>query len=412
MAFISAYSPPVIQTAPPPLVYVIPRHLRESTKVVKLSKEVHGRSVAPQKAMEAIENTLTDYSKQENLMGSLSHFAEKILHVSAKEIEIREADEVGWSGDKVFGIWKEGKCLKIFKIFQEGSKNFLPELFSLEFLKSAKLKNFSAPKIDALGKCVLKGEKYFLLCESVAPGKSLLQHYRNQLEFDDLKRAVFLCGQTLARLHQHVSGKPQGLPEELEKITREYLDKAIKNLKVFPQQGIDSDKLQAAFELTVEKLKSEPFATGVIHGDTKLINVFFDPETNTITWIDPPKLSDSIDHSGNPIGIPAKDFYSFIADIEYQQVVVALNENKQVSLKQIFSNEEMQKLKEAFSVGYKEAGGQLPTQSQLDFLSMAAHLYFIAFDSTSDPNCSIPEPLKSSKMRRMAKIFDDLRIRL
>ena len=97
MAFLPAFLPPVIKSAPPlPLVYVLPpRHLRESKRVMQLSVKEHERSISTQNAKKIAETTLTNYSKQENLMASLSHFAEKALQVSSKDIEIREADEVG-----------------------------------------------------------------------------------------------------------------------------------------------------------------------------------------------------------------------------------------------------------------------------------------------------------------------------
>lgn len=406
---------------PPPPAYVYialpehtPRLQRECEKVLLLSQQEHAKAVARPMATTTADRILTNYSKKVSFESCLKNFACKALRRSAAKLDIKAVEEVGYSGDQVYAVWDRtaNRAIAILKVFQESSENFFPEVFSLDYLSSKEMANFSSPQMRALGKCSYNDKNYFLLCESTAPGSSLLSHYKNGLNFTDLERGIKECGRTMATLHRSISGKPQALSEALEKKTRELLALAVEKLKAYPREGIDADKVAALFERTLADVKTEPFPAAVIHGDTKLINVFFEPQTNTVTWIDPPKLSESIDSSGHPIGIPAKDFYSFLADIEHQRFTFLLEENNQVRSKELLSQEQVERLKIAFSSGYKKAGGQIPTQKQLAFFSLAAHLYFIGTDRTQDKNCSILEPQKSSREYRMRNIYKDLAARL
>ncbi len=399
---------------PPPYEYTLPPHApryqRERDKVVRLSKQEQEGSLSRQTALEIVNHTLTNYSKSDNLIASLEAFAKKTLQIN--NCAIKEIDEVGSSGDMVYCVYdsKTNRSLGVLKVFQVSSANLFPEIFSLQFLNADP--DLSTPTIEALGKCAIKDKNYILLCESVAPGRSFLQHYKNSLPFEDLERGMRLCGQTLAKLHRHASTTHPSFPEPLEKRTREYLAQAEEKLNLNPQTGIDIEKLKKAFESAMTNVQSEALPASIIHGDTKFANVFFDPASDTVTLIDPPKLYESLEASGNAIGIPAKDFYSFLADIEHQQVQFYLDDNNRVCSKKVLSNTQVEKLKQAFSEGYQEAGGALPTTHQLEFFTLAAHLYFIGTDNTRNPNNTIPEPLKSSKKHRLAKIYKDLQARL
>jgi len=404
---------------PSPYVYVAlpehaPRLQRECSQVLLLSQQEQAKAIARQAAAASAKRILTNYSKKDSFDSCLKNFACKALGLSASSFDIKAVEEVGYSGDLVFAIKDRARnrSLGILKVFQESSDNFFPEVFSLNYLTSRGLANFSSPRMRALGRFHYGDNDYFLLCESTAPGSSLLGHYRNGLPFADLERGMKECGRTMAALHRSHRGKPQALSEALEKKTRELLLLAVEKLKAYPQCGIDVEKLAALYEKTLAEMKSEPLPTAVIHGDTKLINVFFEPQTNMVTWIDPPKLYESIDPDGMPNGIPAKDFYSFMADVEHQRFSFLLDENQKVRSKELLSLEQIEKLKKAFSLGYEEGGGKLPTQRQLAFFSLAAHLYFISSDRTRDKNSCIPEPQKSAREYRMKNIYSDVECRL
>lgn len=388
-------------------------HIRECKSIIRLSQQVQAKIVASSVATEIANQTLTDYTHARGLEESLKNVTKKILCTDSKSLKIIEADEIGYSGDKVYCVWDSdaNQPLAIIKVFQESSKNFFPEVFALNYLQSNHIPSFFSPQIKGFGKCLLQKKNCFFIVESIAPGCSLRRHYRESLPFADLERGIRECGRALAKLHQYAPGTPQSLPDYLEEGIRQDLDKAVEQLKTFPQERIDPEKLQKLFEKTLTDLKSEAFPTGVIHGDAKLINVFFEPRTDTVTWIDSSRLSASIDLLDGSIGNPAKDFYTFIADIEHQQIMYFL-ENDQICSKKLMSDEEIRKLVEAFTTGYQEGGAQTPTQKQLAFFSLAAHLYFIGRDSTKDVNRYIPEPLKNSKKYRMNKIFKDLETRL
>ena len=413
MAFIANLS----QEKPPSaFVYTIPelapRAERERANVIRYSKQEHTGAFSNEQARNNAAHVLTNYSKSD-LLASLKHFSKKSLRLNSDEFEIKPAEEIGYSGDKVYIIWnKQKKSLGALKVFKEDSKNFFPEIFSLAYLKDAQIPAFASPRIEALGKCEVNDNRYFLLCETAAPGCSLLGHYKNALPIEKLEKGMYKCGFSLAKLHQHLPGTITKIPADFEKRTREYLEKAAQNLTTFPQPGIDVKKLRELFERSLKEMGSEEIPAAVIHGDTKLVNVFYDPVTDEITWIDPPKLSESVHPSGSSIGIPIKDFYSFIADIPFNQMGFFLDAQHNVCSKKLISDENIPLLVNAFCEGYQAGGGKLPTKKQLNFFSLASHLYFAADPRPLDPECSIPEPSKTSRKYRMAKILQDLEMRL
>lgn len=391
---------------------LVPRIQRECANVVLFSQKVHEGSFSNEQAREKAAYILTNYSKVD-FIASLKHFTKKALQLNSDHFEIKATEEIGHSGDKVYIVWnKENKSVGVLKVFKEDSENFFPEIFSLKFLKDAEIPAFASPNIEALGKCRLEDKSYFLLCETVAPGCSFMSHYKNCLPIESLEKGMHKCGYSLAKLHHHSSGKIKKIPEDFIKRTREYLEKAIEILTQFPQPGIDVKKLRDLFEFSMKEIESEAIPTAVIHGDTKLENVFYDPQTDTVTWIDPPKLSESIHNSGSPIGIPAKDFNSFVVDIAHQQVQFFLDDHQKVCSKKLITDENISTLLDAFCTGYQEGGGNLPTKKQLDFFSLAGYLYFTAGAKTLDPACSIPEPFKSIKQYRTIKTLKALEVLL
>ena len=246
----------------PPLahIYTIPEHAsrpqRERANVIRFSQKAHAGSFSNDDARGKAVHILTNYSKPD-LAASLKHFTKKSLGLKVDEFEIKPAEEIGYSGDKVYIIWnKQKESLGALKVFKESSENFLPEIFSLAFLKDAQIPTFASPRIEALGKCQVEECNYFLLCETAAPGLSFMSHYKNALPIEALEKGMHQCGYSLAKLHQHLPGTIQKVPPDLEKRTREYLEKAIENLTKFPQPGIDVVKLRALFENSLKEIES------------------------------------------------------------------------------------------------------------------------------------------------------------
>jgi len=385
----------------------------EIANVLKLSERVLKNPALKKEAIYALRKTLRDFSSNNDLISALNHFAQNALLSSSEQIQIKEVDdERGSSQDRVFRVMdiKADRLIAIIKIFKETSDNFLPEIYALRLLNETKFQHFCSPELHMLGRCCVQEERYLLLCESAAPGRSLLYTYKES-DLQTLLNGLYACGKSLAELHVYARGQPQSLPKPLETKTRAYLAQAIENLNKYPQRGIDPEKVREMFETIVAKVKSQQTLSGIIHGDTKLINVFFDPKTGIAPWIDPPKLPDSIDAMGNSIGVPAKDFYSFIADIDYQQEKYVLNSQGEAALQRIRSMSEVEQLKASFISGYKEGKGILPSKEELEFFSFAADLYFIAM-AEFDLYPKMTEPSRSSKIYRLNKTYDNLRARL
>lgn len=137
-------------------------------------------------------------------------------------------------------------------MFQNDSKNFLPEIFGLGYMQ--KVQGIVTPQLQALGKFYLDGSCYFVIAETPAKGRSF-QHYYSEVSkyltgseerqkvLQTLIQGSHICGITLASLHTHGKGELLPLQEEVENRMRADIATAVSKLQALPQEGIVVDKL-------------------------------------------------------------------------------------------------------------------------------------------------------------------------
>lgn len=373
-----------------------------------LFRKIHQNRTDYAEAIINLKQALPDDSVGNDLVPASQKLVRRVLR---KEIDLQEVtDEVGWSGDRVFRVInpKNGQPEAILKIYREASENLFPEVYALDFLSRHR---FPSPRILGLGTYQANNDCYFALCESLAPGRSVLTLFK-QADFAILSKGISACGKSLAKLHRYRSRTLNRLPAAYETKMRQYLKETIEKLKQYPQLGIDDESLVKLFEQTVINVQSKPIPSGIAHGDTKMINVFFDADTGEVTWIDPSKLAASLDSEETPCGMPAKDINSFLDDIAIKQIEFNVERDHLVTHKKIRTDAQIEFLKQAFLEGYVANGGILPSQEEIALFSLGSHLYFVANTGVLDPACRDPEPLKTSKRYRIQLILDDIRRRL
>ncbi len=399
------------------------RRKLERNHTLKCCKEVHRNVTSKNEGIANLESFLTDYSKGD-LYGALNHFVHTTTGMSCHSFRVEEVDEKGASGDPVYQVAdaRTGEKLLILKVFSKHSNNVFQEIYSLDVLTQAKIQGFVSPRIYAIGRCHVGESLHFMLSESVAPGISLLGHFRklssqissaqNRKEyFTDFLKVIERAGYTLAALHSYRQGVETQLPKNFIERVRGYLAKVEEKLQTRPNPDIDVDRLKSYFEDSVRWMESNSRKTSIIHGDTKFQNVFYDNSRNIITWIDPSKLADSLSKDEKPIGSPAKDINSFIAEFQFWRMEFFLD-NQKVCMKEILTMQEVQQLREVFISGYKAGGGIIDYQEELSFYSFAGILYYLANDRTHDDGYVVREPETSRKRFHIAMLTNDLICRL
>lgn len=394
-------------------IYLSPLLQNQCDTIALASQCVHSGNMTTKEALKVAKLTLSNYTKNNDIHSILTNFTVQVLGIDPKFVEFTQPIDKGSSEEQVYIVKsiRKNRSIAVFKIFKENSKNFLPEVFSLQFLCDTKIADFYSPRINVMGKYKLKKNNYFLICESVAPGKSLMTYYKSN-QFDILERGVRKCGLTLAKLHQYFPAIRRGISSSLEEESQEKLTKAIEKLTLFPQNGIDVKKLQVLFDRRLKIVKGDTLSIGFTHGDPTLENVFFEPTTGTITWIDPPTFADSVSSIQQPDGIVARDFHLFISDIKSKQVNHSLNHKNEVCAHTYLPDKKVSSLINTFYSGYIGAKRNPPTRSQIDLYSLMSHFSVIDSTTVFDPLCSLPEPLKSAEKHRVVKILEDLELQL
>jgi len=385
-----------------------------------ISLKAHQEELTAEEADKEIERILTDYSQGSELSTSLCFFVSEVMGINQNDLKI-EGILSGGSGDSTYRVLdsKTSQALFIVKSYRENSQNYLPEIFSLEFLKQAQIDHFSTPNLLGVGKCSVGNICYFLLLESLAPGRCLgdlchdvakhppYSRDRDQ-SFDILLKGVRACGKSLAELHSHLQGKESPLSDKVKKIIHRDLEATIEELGSHPEIGVDLEKLRKYIEFTIQNLDFEPHPPAFTYGDVKWMHAFFDPNSNSVTWIDPPTLSLSIGNKGEPVGMSTRDFYAFMSEMDHRRVQVYLNEAQEVDQREFLLKTEVETLKEAFQSEYQKGGGSLPTPRQIEFGSLLYELRFISWMS-ADITPAYPEPTKTALEQRREKIFAKLK---
>jgi serine/threonine protein kinase len=193
-------------------------------------------------------------------------------------------------GDPVFMVYsKKGESKGVIKSVlietPEGAYSFKSEYESLMYLNQARFKNFHMLKLRGIGEMDVDGKTYGLIAEEFAKGYSI-NHYLKMIgksqnkktrteNFNELQKAVKKLGSALAELNcYHKYSKP----------SHDYVMK------------FDSENLPGPY--------------GIIHGDTHPGNIFYDPKTDTISFIDFGSMN--LKQKGAPVLQDAGNFLSIL----------------------------------------------------------------------------------------------------
>lgn len=374
-------------------------------------------SISKDKAIKQIEMMAHDCSDENDQIASLTKFARTALDVGNVTIS-PVITEIGWSGNSVYWVQDiETKEIKLFlKVFERDSKNFLPELYGLDYLQ--KVQGVVSQQLQAIGKFYIEGRCYFALAETPAQGHSFQYYYNEvakhpsgsqerEMALQTLIQGSRTCGIALAKLHTHVKGELLPLSEDIERAMRADVEKAITKLKASPQENVDLDKLKKSADIAIEKMKSEPHHRGVTHGDMKLIHTHFDQTNQQITLIGSRQLINSIGQDGSLKGLPAKDHYTFVRSLLLNRFGYSLDSGLQPRRQELLTAEEASVVIHAFQEGYKAAGGISLTPIEEDFFLLSHNLMFI---NNLDRTLQEPDLTRLKDLIRLS--LEDIRRRL
>lgn len=374
-------------------------------------------TLSKDEATKQIEKISNDYSHGNTQIDSLTNFAHTVFDIGNISIS-PVTTEIGWSGNHVFWVRDiETTEIKLFlKVFEKDSKNFLSELYGLDYLQ--KVQGVVSQQLQALGKFYLDSQCYFVIAEAPAKGHSFQYYYnevaKHPIASQDRQKALqtliqgsHICGIALACLHTHFKGQLLPLSREVEKAMRADLERAISKLKVFPQESLDIDKLNKCVDIAIEKMKSEQHLTGVTHGDVKLIHAFYHQADQQITLIGSRQLINSIRQDGSLQGFPAKDYYTFVRSLLLNRFGYSLDAGLQSHRQELLTADEASQVIDAFQEGYKTAGGISLTATEEDFLLLSHNLMFIG-----NLDRVLPEPDLTRLKDLVALSLGDIRHRL
>ena len=363
--------------------------LIECHQAIQICVDAHGEKISNAEARSLLSTRLKDYTRKQGELKSLISFVKEATN--AQPFFIKPVnDQIGWSGDRVFKVIDEmtKENILFLKVFASDSKNFVDEVFSINFLN--KVYDSSCPRIEAIGKFSEEGKLYFVVAQTPAPGVSFQTLYSAMAKndrskaFEHLKSAVIACGKGLAKLHA-IRGNEKPYPAEFMQWIKIDLAKTLQKLP----QDFTVDKLQKRVNYLLEKTKSWTLFPTATHGDVKLIHAFYNHAGKGFGLIDPPHLAKSIAPSGEPQGIALTDYTYFIFSILLNRVEYGLDDET-VWKRELLTEEEAIELVALFEASYREHGGMPPSKEEKELFELRYLLNFIA--KYMDEPCKIAEP--------------------
>ncbi len=202
---------------------------------------------------------------------TIEEFSTKFFEVKEGEFQIKEHSspsdlaEAG-QGDPIFiVIDKNGSPIGVIKTisteFPDGRAHFKAEYESLDFLSHLNLKNFHTIKFKGIGETTLNGEKKGIIAEEFAKGLSINQFLKKISKTSNSKKR----GVLLTELNRGLKKTALALAElhQVKKFSYPAQSYLIK---------FDTDH--------------PPGPSGIIHGDTHPGNIFYDPKTDRVSFID------------------------------------------------------------------------------------------------------------------------------
>lgn len=240
-------------------------------------------------------------------------------------------------------------AVKVFTKPFELKGKLMRELASLLFLAELKLPYIHPIQIFSLGMATHENVTYGLMLEEAAPGKRMDQylydlavHALNSSErvahLETAKKAVHRMATALASLHSIKSDKPGPLHstdiKKFEKRLRKALENPVIMAAISREIGIEP------FLAYVESVRAKGAELSVfhtyLHGSTHFGNVFYDEQTDVITFIDTGAFVRSFDRSGGPLMSEFIDLLRPERDFYKKGTAVGLSEQELDMLKQEF----------------------------------------------------------------------------
>lgn len=353
----------------------------------KIFKNVHKGKLTQNEAIEKLKGILVDYSLPNQRDASLNRFVRDCTGL--QDFSIDEVDnERGWSGNATFWIRDPITKAKLFflKIFKTEAKQFIPEMYGLQLLQ--RITGISSPTIKALGQIQDDKDHAFVVLETLASGFSF-QHYYNEVNkypkdskdrdkvIETLIEGAKICGRGLANLHQHKKGERKTLDGNIKQSVLKDLDKAKLKLTSKPEEGIDIERLVSCAKKVIDDVEKELYWASLTHGDVKLIHAYYNSLSKEFSLIDPEYVSKSLDSNGNVQGMPAMDYYQFVLSLILNRYGYSVDVEEKVLRKELLTEQETKTVIESYKTGYIEAGGELPTKAQEDFLLLRHDLGFV-----------------------------------
>ncbi len=302
--------------------------------------------------LEEAVSQIFDYGEQERLENAIEQLLKKELALeNFSLINSKETDFFGKSKDEVFFVrdLQTGALQYVVKAFQNPetfSGRLLPELSAMALLQELPQETFKPVIPLAVGQSRWNSINYGLLVQSVAPGVRIDQYVLDH----DLKEAIHMfriIGKNFAALHAGDPSLVATLSEEVQGKLRKHYE-ALLNPEILPlvEDKLDFSKLKKEVERVLEEVASLSFVRSYQHESAHVRNIFFDEETDQVTFIDVAKMHPSIDSEGNPLLDPVCDLVRLQESLNHQMVG-------------ILTQDEMDQLILALYDGYREAGGIL-----------------------------------------------------
>jgi hypothetical protein len=334
-----------------------------------------------------VEEQLKDYTDPKGELASLTKFVTQALHLSHFEIVEKKGEQ--WSQETKFRVRdRENRKKHAFlKVFSSKSKNFIPEIMGLKLLAS--VEELSSLKVLSIGKYYVNSECYFVIAETSVPGSSMQSLYdvigecccrtaRREKAINTAREGCLVFGKSLAQLHAVQRRQMKGLPQWCIATTQSYLDQAMKKLQHFPEYGIDVEKLRQYALSVLSRVEQEYHVVGIAHHDVKLAHVFYDPPTGQCSLVDPGGIAKSFAPNGELTGLPAKDFHGYCTSLTLNRFDYHVDWLGKTCKTELLTEEETEVMVEAFQKSYLAAGGTLPGDAELEFLTLRHNLWFIA----------------------------------
>ncbi len=265
-----------------------------------------------------LENLLNDYS-------SLERFIEQQLHLKLTDLNIREFNRNKTHPERtlIYFIYKLPKVLTVvIKGFHEKSL-LAKELSSLEKLYSLNLNLSTTVAPVAVGKIKKNNRWLYLVAESAAPGKTITKltqelvspRCENRQEaFQLLVRALQKHGEALSELHLKSFEEGYAKIPSSDEFSRFMLPCRDCVRKTLEDHHInfDLDKMIQFYKDLEKRIVFNYPSRLYSHGDLNWCNIFYDPSTDKIIYIDTITAHRFIDSQNRP----SADFYQALRDYQ------------------------------------------------------------------------------------------------